>query len=72
MPSEPEFSYLTWALAAREAERQRCGACGSTRAEREDESPEPTELRRCRFCGGEKCSLCDMGEDVGCSGGCEA
>lgn len=43
-----------------------CGAMPHDRAKRDDYR----ELRECPFCSALKCSMCDMGDDVGC-GNCE-
>jgi hypothetical protein len=49
-----------------------CGGCGSTLGEREakrkrfPEEPIPTTLSECPHCGGSKCCMCDMGDDVRC------
>lgn len=42
-----------------------CPSCGSSsedRAKREDYQG----LHKCPHCGGKKCSMCDMGDDVEC------
>jgi hypothetical protein len=33
-----------------------CAACGES----------TSEIRKCPYCGGEKCDACDMGDDVEC------
>lgn len=53
-----------------------CRGCDATLAERERHqkeaggSPDDLGFRYCRGCGGEKCCVCDMGDDVEC-GNCD-
>lgn len=49
-----------------------CQGCGATSAERRQSNPmQPQGLSDCPHCGAEKCSMCDMGDDVEC-GNCDA
>lgn len=50
-----------------DTERQQCGGCGSLPYER---ATDAKPLRECPHCGGEKCAICDMGDDVEC-GACD-
>ena len=48
-----------------------CGGCGSTLADRRHSNPlEQHGLSACPHCGAEKCTVCDMGDNVDC-GSCE-
>lgn len=48
-----------------------CPGCGATSADRKSNKPnEPQGLSECPHCGTEKCTMCDMGDDVEC-GNCD-
>lgn len=48
-----------------------CPGCGATSADRKHNKPnEPQGLSECPHCGTEKCTMCDMGDDVEC-GNCD-
>lgn len=44
-----------------------CNGCGATAAERRANKPdEPQGLSECPHCGTDKCTMCDIGDDVAC------
>lgn len=44
-----------------------CPTCGATAGDRKRNRPDdPQGLSDCPQCGAEKCSMCDMGDDVEC------
>ena len=48
-----------------------CQGCGATAGDRKRNQPtEPQGLSNCSICATDKCSMCDMGDDVTC-GNCE-
>ena len=48
-----------------------CPSCGASAGDRKRNKPdEPQGLSECPHCGGEKCCMCDMGDDVEC-GSCD-
>lgn len=48
-----------------------CKGCGATAQDRARSQPTaPQGLSECPHCGGEKCCMCDMGDDVEC-GNCD-
>ena len=49
-----------------------CEGCGATHEDRKTNKPTETYLglSECPHCGADKCTMCDMGDDVEC-GNCD-
>lgn len=48
---------------------EECSGCGATSEDRRRNRPgDPQGLSECPHCGGSKCCMCDMGDEVECSG----
>lgn len=44
-----------------------CSGCGATASDRANNKPgEPQGLEECPHCGGQKCCMCDLGDDTSC------
>jgi len=47
---------------------EECRTCGGDESEftQDPDANEPFKIITCPMCGGDKCNMCDMGDDVGC------